>query len=91
MYCFTPIHQSLLLSISPKQQLALPDFRKLYRHVEEDLAPGTYRLNIDYNYPVDNFNGKKKLIFSTVSWQGQSHCQFRLLTNEYKIWLGLIF
>eukprot|EP01136_Pigoraptor_vietnamica_P020686 Opistho-1_new@69904 len=50
---------------------ALPDFRKLYRKVDQDLVPGyTYTVSIDYRYPVKQFDGTKKVIFSTASWLG---------------------
>lgn len=53
---------------------ALPNFRKLYRRIiDEDLINGQYALLIDYNYPVSNFNGKKRAVLSTVSWQGMLH------------------
>ncbi|XP_063810259.1 cell cycle control protein 50B-like [Pseudophryne corroboree] len=54
---------------------ALPTFRKLYRRIESGnfsagLPPGQYRLNIIYNYPVISFGGRKKIVFSSVSWMG---------------------
>ncbi|KAM8954448.1 cell cycle control protein 50A [Pelodytes ibericus] len=55
---------------------ALPTFRKLYRLIEKTdatypaLAPGNYSLKIDYNYPVRSFDGRKRMILSTISWMG---------------------
>ncbi|XP_077626368.1 LOW QUALITY PROTEIN: cell cycle control protein 50A [Crocuta crocuta] len=55
---------------------ALPTFRKLYRLIERksDLHPtlpaGRYYLNITYNYPVHSFDGRKRMILSTISWMG---------------------
>ncbi|CAH6777947.1 Tmem30a [Phodopus roborovskii] len=55
---------------------ALPTFRKLYRLIERrnDLHPtlpaGQYFLNITYNYPVHSFDGRKRMILSTISWMG---------------------
>uniref|UniRef100_A0A5K1V9R0 Cell cycle control protein n=1 Tax=Callithrix jacchus TaxID=9483 RepID=A0A5K1V9R0_CALJA len=55
---------------------ALPTFRKLYRLIERksDLHPtlpaGRYYLNITYNYPVHYFDGRKRMILSTISWMG---------------------
>ncbi|KAM5181684.1 cell cycle control protein 50B-like isoform 1-T3 [Mantella aurantiaca] len=54
---------------------ALPTFRKLYRRIEsgkfaEGLPAGQYQLRITYNYPVISFGGRKKVVFSTVSWMG---------------------
>jgi len=49
---------------------ALPDFRKLYRHVKGSLSGGKYKLFIDYNYPVTVFKGTKGIVLSTTSWMG---------------------
>ncbi|RXM93385.1 Cell cycle control protein 50B [Acipenser ruthenus] len=54
---------------------ALPNFRKLYRRISEgnwsrSLPAGNYSLEITYNYPVLSFQGKKKVVFSTVTWMG---------------------
>ncbi|XP_072275071.1 cell cycle control protein 50B-like [Pyxicephalus adspersus] len=54
---------------------ALPTFRKLYRRIEtgkfeKGLPVGEYQLRIQYKYPVTSFGGRKKVVFSTVSWMG---------------------
>ncbi|XP_051470078.1 cell cycle control protein 50A [Apus apus] len=55
---------------------ALPTFRKLYRLIERKnnlqptLQAGTYSLDIAYNYPVHSFDGRKRMILSTISWMG---------------------
>ncbi|XP_069830748.1 cell cycle control protein 50A [Dendropsophus ebraccatus] len=55
---------------------ALPTFRKLYRLIEKPegayaaLPPGNYSLHVDYNYPVLSFDGRKRMILSTISWMG---------------------
>ncbi|XP_062254168.1 cell cycle control protein 50B [Platichthys flesus] len=54
---------------------ALPNFRKLYRRIsegeyEKGLPAGNYSLEIAYNYPVLKFEGRKKVVFSNVSWMG---------------------
>lgn len=54
---------------------ALPNFRKLYRRITDGdyadgLPKGSYMLNISYNYPVMDFDGRKKVVFSNVSWMG---------------------
>ncbi|CAB1461120.1 unnamed protein product [Pleuronectes platessa] len=54
---------------------ALPNFRKLYRRIsegeyEKGLPAGNYSLEIAYNYPVLQFEGRKKVVFSNVSWMG---------------------
>ncbi|XP_051251323.1 cell cycle control protein 50B isoform X1 [Dicentrarchus labrax] len=57
------------------RRAALPDFRKLYRRITdgdyaEGLPAGNYSLQIAYNYPVLSFEGRKKVVFSNVSWMG---------------------
>ncbi|XP_034002529.1 cell cycle control protein 50B [Trematomus bernacchii] len=57
------------------RRAALPDFRKLYRRItggeyEKGLPAGNYSLTIAYNYPVQSFDGTKKVVFSNVSWMG---------------------
>ncbi|KAM9842873.1 cell cycle control protein 50B isoform 1-T3 [Aulostomus maculatus] len=57
------------------RRAALPDFRKLYRRITEGdyaegLPAGNYSLKIAYNYPVLRFDGRKKVVFSNVSWMG---------------------
>ncbi|XP_058879502.1 cell cycle control protein 50A-like [Acipenser ruthenus] len=55
---------------------ALPTFRKLYRLIEKKnnmiptLQRGNYTLDITYNYPVRRFDGRKRMILSTISWMG---------------------
>ncbi|XP_018598987.1 cell cycle control protein 50A-like [Scleropages formosus] len=55
---------------------ALPTFRKLYRIIEKNsstsptLPRGNYTLKITYNYPVRSFEGRKRMILSTISWMG---------------------
>ncbi|XP_042082179.1 cell cycle control protein 50A isoform X2 [Haplochromis burtoni] len=55
---------------------ALPTFRKLYRIIQKKntMAPtlprGNYTLVVDYNYPVRSFEGRKRMILSTISWMG---------------------
>ncbi|KAG9511228.1 Cell cycle control protein 50A, partial [Fragariocoptes setiger] len=59
---------------------ALPTFRKLYgiigndqvkKDTGKDLLPrGNYTLEIDYNFPVTAFGGKKRFILSNTSWLG---------------------
>ncbi|KAJ8353143.1 hypothetical protein SKAU_G00207100 [Synaphobranchus kaupii] len=55
---------------------ALPTFRKLYRIIQRKnsmtptLPRGNYTLDITYNYPVRSFEGRKRMILSTISWMG---------------------
>lgn len=48
----------------------LPTFKKLHRIINTDLQPGTYRVSIMNNYPTSEFDGKKYVVLSTVSWLG---------------------
>ncbi|XP_015252410.1 PREDICTED: cell cycle control protein 50A-like [Cyprinodon variegatus] len=55
---------------------ALPTFRKLYRIIHKNssstltLPSGSYTLKVAYNYPVSSFDGRKRMILSTISWMG---------------------
>ncbi|XP_033990688.1 cell cycle control protein 50A-like [Trematomus bernacchii] len=55
---------------------ALPTFRKLYRIINKKsgmvptLPRGNYSLEVVYNYPVRSFEGRKRMILSTISWMG---------------------
>ncbi|KAM9433511.1 cell cycle control protein 50A-like [Salvelinus alpinus] len=56
---------------------ALPTFRKLYRIIQKKpnnmtptLPRGEYILEVTYNYPVRSFDGRKRMILSTISWMG---------------------
>jgi hypothetical protein len=46
---------------------ALPRFRKPWRVARDGIPDGSYSLNIGYNFPVDAFDGKKKIIFTTTN------------------------
>ncbi|XP_055309808.1 cell cycle control protein 50A [Sitodiplosis mosellana] len=53
---------------------ALPNFRKLYRRInnavkmfDNGLKQGNYTLFVDYQYPVTAFDGRKLMILSTTS------------------------
>lgn len=41
----------------------LPNFRKLWGRIQQDLEPGIYTMSINSNYPVKGFNGKKYLLY----------------------------
>lgn len=55
---------------------ALPTFRKLYRVIQKrssllpTLPRGNYSLHVSYNYPVRSFEGRKRVILSSISWMG---------------------
>lgn len=48
----------------------LPDFKKLYRIIDEDIPQGTYTVRVHAYYPVKSFNGKKHVVLSTTTWIG---------------------
>ncbi|KDO22526.1 hypothetical protein SPRG_11708 [Saprolegnia parasitica CBS 223.65] len=49
----------------------LPNFRKLYGHIENDLPKGTtLDFLVSSNFVVSSFEGKKSLVLSTTSWFG---------------------
>ena len=45
----------------------LPNFRKLWGRIREDLNEGEYLLHIENNYDVSDFKGEKKFVLSTVN------------------------
>lgn len=50
---------------------ALPSFRKLYGHIDSDIPAGTVlSFQVQSNFPVSSFAGKKALVVSTVSALG---------------------
>ncbi|OQR92962.1 ALA-interacting subunit 3 [Thraustotheca clavata] len=49
----------------------LPNFRKLYGHIDTDLPRGTtLEFLVSSNFVVNSFEGKKSLVLSTTSWFG---------------------
>lgn len=48
----------------------LPNFRKLYRIINQDVSPGVYTFAVGNNYPVSSFGGKKYIVLTTTSWMG---------------------
>ena len=45
----------------------LPNFRKLWGRIREDLDEGDYVIHIDNKYDVSDFKGEKKFVLSTVN------------------------
>lgn len=48
----------------------LPNFRKLWGRIEQDIEPGTYELTISNNYDVNGFDGNKSFVLSTTNALG---------------------
>jgi hypothetical protein len=48
----------------------LPNFKKLYRIIDQDLPPGNYSVIIESRYDVSMFSGQKWVMLSTTSWIG---------------------
>jgi hypothetical protein len=48
----------------------LPDFRKLWGRIDQDLEPGTYTVDIISNWPVEHFDGSKSFVMSTTNELG---------------------
>lgn len=62
------------------REAAFPNFKKLYgilnraRPFEEGLPAGNYTIDIDYNFPVQHFRGRKEVVLTTLTWfGGQNH------------------
>jgi LEM3 (ligand-effect modulator 3) family / CDC50 family len=53
------------------QAAGLPTFSKLARRNDTTaMSPGTYRVNITYNFNVTEFSGTKSIVFSTRTVMG---------------------
>lgn len=48
----------------------LPNFRKLYGVINQDLTKGLYTLKIDNNFDVNQFEGSKSFVLSTTNVLG---------------------
>jgi len=48
----------------------LPDFRKLYGVIDQDLSPGDYQLVIHSAYPVSIFKASKSFVLATTNKVG---------------------
>ena len=46
---------------------ALPNFRKLWGRIKQDLHEGNYTLTVENNYNVSSFGGKKYFILSNIN------------------------
>jgi len=48
----------------------LPNFRKLWGRITEDLSAGEYKVEIDNTYKVSDFSGTKSFVLSTTNMLG---------------------
>ena len=46
---------------------ALPDFRKLWGRIEDDLDSGNYYINVQSNYDISEYDGEKWIVLSTTN------------------------
>lgn len=47
-----------------------PHFRKLLAKLNNDISPGNYTIDIDINFPKEDYNGKRYLVFNNLSNAG---------------------
>ncbi|CAL9690367.1 unnamed protein product [Knipowitschia caucasica] len=59
------------------REAAFPNFKKLYGVLSRENAPfgeglpaGNYSININYNFPVKYFRGRKQVVLTTLTWFG---------------------
>ena len=74
---------------------ALPNFRKLYAHIDSSIPAGTTLVfQVVANYPVSSFSGQKSLVLSTASVVGGKN-QFLglayLIVGFIAVGLALLF
>jgi hypothetical protein len=48
----------------------LPNFRKLWGRIEQDLSPGQYTMSINNVYDVTSYDGNKFFVLSTTNALG---------------------
>ena len=73
---------------------SLPNFRKLWGKIHQDINPGQYYIKIVNNYPVDDFNGKKYIILSNVNAFGGKNTFLGvcyIIVGALSLSIGIIF
>ena len=72
----------------------LPNFRKLYGEIKDDLKKGTYYLDIKNNYDVSSFAGSKYFVLSTTNVLGGTNYFLAvcyIIVGALCIMFGIIF
>jgi len=74
---------------------SLPTFRKLYGIIDADFKKGnTLTFSIKSTFPVDDFDGTKTLVISTVSAYGGKNSYLGvayIVVGSFSLFLGLLF
>jgi hypothetical protein len=72
----------------------LPNFRKLYGVINEDLKAGKYKITITDNYDVSSFAGSKYFVLSTTNVLGGTNYFLAvcyIIVGALCIMFGIIF
>ena len=72
----------------------LPNFRKLYGKIDQDMKKGKYLLEINNIYDVSSFAGSKYVVMSTINTLGGSNYFLAvcyITVGSLCIMFGLIF
>lgn len=72
----------------------LPNFRKLYGEISEDLQKGEYSLSITNTYDVSSFAGSKYFVLSTTNLLGGTNYFLAvcyIIVGALCIMFGIIF
>ena len=48
----------------------LPNFKKLYGRIDQDMLEGEYKVSIKNSYDVSDFGGSKSFVLSTTNYFG---------------------
>ena len=48
----------------------LPNFKKLYGRIDQDMVEGEYKVSIKNTYDVSDFGGSKSFVLSTANYFG---------------------
>eukprot|EP01103_Thecamoeba_quadrilineata_P006390 TRINITY_DN16115_c0_g1_i1.p1 TRINITY_DN16115_c0_g1~~TRINITY_DN16115_c0_g1_i1.p1 ORF type:complete len:332 (-),score=45.73 TRINITY_DN16115_c0_g1_i1:167-1162(-) len=71
-----------------------PFYRKLYRKIDQDLEPGTYRLEYENNWVVSPYDGEKSVLLSNTSWIGGKNLMLAIcfiVVSGISLLLGILF